>query len=226
MELSGGRAVVTGGGGGLGEVIARRLAAEGMQVVVADVDGEAARRVTGEVGGTPVGADLATGGGVAAVVAAAGADVDVLINCAGGWHPSGRCYPEAAPEEWDAVLTLNLRSPMRLAQALREALSRSPIAAVVSISSSAGRGTGAYASPEYAAAKAGLIRFTTSVADWKVRVACVVPGWIGLPRAFAERDAMPEDARPPLIAPARIAAEVLALVTDPRSAGRVVVIEG
>jgi 3-oxoacyl-[acyl-carrier protein] reductase len=225
MELAGGRAVVTGGGGGLGEVLAGALAAEGMHVVVADVDADAARRVAGAVGGTPVTADLAREDGAEAVAAAAG-DVDVLVNCAGGWHPSGRCYPDAAPEEWGAVLELNLRSPMRLTQALREPLARSPVGAVVSISSSAGIGTGAYGSPEYAAAKAGLIRFTTSVADWPIRVACVVPGWIGLPRAFVEREAMPAGARPPLIPPARIAAEVLALVTDPGSAGRVVVIEG
>lgn len=217
---------MTGGGGGLGEVLAGALAAEGMHVLVADVDADAARRVAGTLAGTPVTADLASHDGVDAVVAAVGDDVDVLINCAGGWHPSGRCYPDAAPEEWGAVLTLNLRSPMRLTQALRAPLSRSPVGAVVSISSSAGIATDAYGSPEYAAAKAGLIRFTTSVADWKVRVACVVPGWIGLPRAFVEREAMPPDARPPLIPPARIAAEVLALVTDPGSAGRVVVIEG
>jgi NAD(P)-dependent dehydrogenase (short-subunit alcohol dehydrogenase family) len=225
MELAGGRAVVTGAGGGLGEIIAGALAAAGMHVVVADVDGEAARHVAAELGGTPVTADLAGDDGVDAVVAAAGPDVDVLVNCAGGWHPSGRCYPDAAPAEWGAVLTLNLRSPMRLTQALCDTLARSPIGAVVSISSSAGIGTDAYRAPEYAAAKAGLIRFTTSVADWKVRVACVVPGWIGLPRAFAERAALPEDERPELIPPGRIAAEVLALVTDPGSAGRVVVIE-
>ena len=108
-------------------------------------------------------------------------------------------------------MELNLHTPMWLTQALREPLSRSPVGAVVSISSSAGLGTDAYGSPEYAAAKAGLIRFTTSVADWPIRVACVVPGWIGLPRAFVEREAMPVDARPPLIPPARIAAGGAAL---------------
>ena len=84
---------------------------------------------------------------------------------------------------------------MRLLQQLRAPLSRSPVGAAVSISSSAGRGTGAYGAPEYAVAKAGLIRLTTALADWSdrfgVRVACVAPGWIGLPRAIDEvaRDA-------------------------------------
>jgi NAD(P)-dependent dehydrogenase (short-subunit alcohol dehydrogenase family) len=220
---------VTGGGGGLGEVLAGALAAEGMYVLAADVDRAAATRVATEVGGSAVTADLSADAGVDAVIAAAGADVDLLVNCAGGWHPSGRHYPDAAPAEWAAVLTLNLRTPMRLVQALRDPLSRSPVGAVVSISSSAGRGTDAYESPEYAAAKSGLIRFTTSVADWVerfgVRVSCVVPGWIGLPRAVDEVAAMPVETRPALIPPGQIAAEVLALVTDAGSGGRVVVID-
>jgi NAD(P)-dependent dehydrogenase (short-subunit alcohol dehydrogenase family) len=220
---------VTGGGGGLGEVIVGALAARHMHVVVADRDGEAAHRVAAEAGGTAVTADLSDDGAVDAVIAAVGEDVDVLINCAGGWSPTGRNYPDAARAEWDAVLTLNLGSPMRLLQQLRAPLSRSPVGAAVSISSSAGRGTGAYGSPEYAVAKAGLIRLTTSLADWAdrfgVRVACVVPGWIGLPRALNEVAARPAAARPSLIPPDRVAAEVLRLVIDPRSGGRVVVID-
>src|SRR4051812_32622550 len=205
VDLAGHRAVVTGGGGGLGEAIARALAGEGMHVLVADVDGLAARRVADDVDGSAVAADLSQAAGVDAVVAAAGGEVDVLVNCAGGWGPSGRQYPDAPVEEWDAVLTLNLRSPMRLAQEMLDPLSRSPLGAVVSISSSGGLVTGPYGSPEYAAAKAGLIRFTFSVGDWAerfgVRVSCVVPGWIGLPRALDEVAAMPADARPALIPP-------------------------
>jgi 3-oxoacyl-[acyl-carrier protein] reductase len=229
LELAGRRAVVTGGGGGLGKVIVDALAARQMHVTVADADGEAAQRAAAAVGGTAVTADLSDDGGVDAVSAAVGEDVDVLVNCAGGWSPTGRHFPDAALLEWDAVLRLNLRSPMRLLQQLRAPLSRSPVGAAVSISSSAGRGTRAYRSPEYAVAKAGLIRLTTSLADWSdrfgVRVACVAPGWIGLPRAIAEVAAMPAADRPLLIAPEHIAAEVLRLVTDARSGGQVVVMD-
>jgi NAD(P)-dependent dehydrogenase (short-subunit alcohol dehydrogenase family) len=229
VELAGHRAVVTGGGGGLGEVIAHAIALKGMHVLVADVDGRAARRVADEVDGSAVTADLSQGSGVDAVTGAVGGQIDVLINCAGGWSPTSRQYPDAPAAEWDAVLTLNLRSPIRLAQDLLDPLSRSPIGAVVSISSSAGLLRGPYGSPEYAAAKAGLIRFTNSVADWVerfgVRVACVVPGWIGLPRALDEVAAMPTGARPALIPPGNIATEVLSLVTDAESGGRVVVID-
>jgi NAD(P)-dependent dehydrogenase (short-subunit alcohol dehydrogenase family) len=136
------------------------MAVQGMRVLVADADSEAAGRVADEVDGSAVAADLSQGDGV------------------------------------DAVLALV---------------------------------AGPYGSPEYAAAKAGLIRFTFSVTDWVerfgVRVACVVPGWIGLPRALDEVAAMPAGARPTLIPPGEIATEVLALVSDAESGGRVVVID-
>lgn len=87
----------------------------------------------------------------------------------------------------------------------------------------------AYRSPEYAAAKAGLVRFTTSVADWRerygVRVNCIVPGWVGLARAVDELAALPEEERaqaPALVPPEAIADQVLRLVTDDSLAGRVV----
>jgi NAD(P)-dependent dehydrogenase (short-subunit alcohol dehydrogenase family) len=229
MTGGGGRALVTGGGGGLGEVLAVALAARGMHVLLADVDEHAARRVAATIGGTAVAADLSSAEDVDRVVAAVGGSLDVLVNCAGGWSPRGRTYPDADEADWDAVLRLNLRAPMRLLQRLRAPLSRSPVGAAVSISSSAGRGLGAYGSPEYAVAKAGLIRLTTALADWEerfgVRVACVVPGWIGLPRALAEVSALPPAERPPLIPPEAIAAEVLALVDDPDAAGRVIVMQ-
>src|SRR4051812_32369584 len=229
MDLAGRRALVTGGGGGLGEVIASTLAAREMHVLVADLDGNAAREVASRLAGTALTADLAEEHGIDALVAAAGDAPDLLVNCAGGRSPPRRHHPDASDTEWNAVLTLNLRNPMRLLQRLREPLSRSPIGAAVSISSSAGRGSEAYASPEYGVAKAGLIRLTTAVADWNerfgVRVSCVVPGWIGLPRALDEVAAMPEADRPALIPPQAIADAVLALIEDERSAGRVVVID-
>jgi NAD(P)-dependent dehydrogenase (short-subunit alcohol dehydrogenase family) len=224
MDLAGRRALVTGGGGGLGAVIARALADRGAHVIAADADPEAARAVAATLEGTPVHADLSSDHGVEAI-AAATPDLDVLINCAGGWGGAAHRYPRAAPEEWDAVLTLNLRSPMRLLQHFRPALARSLIGAAVNLSSSAGIGTTAYESPEYGVAKAGLIRLTTAIADWQhVRVSCIVPGWIGLPRAHEEIQQLPPGQRPRLIPPESIATTVLELIDDPDSAGRIVVI--
>ena len=103
--------------------------------------------------------------------------------------------------------------------------------AVINISSSAGWDSAAYSSPEYAVAKAGLIRFTTAVADFAdrfgVRVSCVVPHWIGLPRAVAEFDQMDAEARAQsggLIDPQVVVDAVLELADDPNSAGRIVMV--
>jgi 3-oxoacyl-[acyl-carrier protein] reductase len=224
MDLAGRRALVTGGGGGLGAVIARALADRGAHVIAADADPKAARGMVAMLEGTAVHADLSSDHGVEAIAAAA-EDLDVLVNCAGGWGIAAHRYPQASPEEWDAVLTLNLRSPMRLLQHFRPALARSPIGAAVNIASSAGIETTAYESPEYGVAKAGLIRLTTAIADWEqVRVSCIVPGWIGLPRAHEQIQQLPPEHRPRLIPPESIAATVLELIDDPASAGRVVVI--
>jgi NAD(P)-dependent dehydrogenase (short-subunit alcohol dehydrogenase family) len=224
MDLAGRRALVTGGGGGLGAVIAAALAARGAHVIAADADPEAARRVAATLEGSAVHADLSSDDGVEAIAAATD-DLDVLVNCAGGWGSAPARYPEADPAQWDAVLTLNLRSPMRLLQHFRPALARSPIGAAVNISSSAGIDTTAYESPEYGVAKAGLIRLTTAIQDWPgVRVSCIVPGWIGLPRAHEEIQRLPPERRPRLIPPQHIAETVLELIDDPASAGRVVVI--
>jgi NAD(P)-dependent dehydrogenase (short-subunit alcohol dehydrogenase family) len=101
MDQRGCRVVVTGGGGGLGEVVVRAVAGRDAHVVVLDRDSAAARRVAGSTGAS---------------------------------------FPQAALRDWDALLTLNLRSPMRLLQVFQPALSRSRVGACVSISSSAGRG--------------------------------------------------------------------------------------
>lgn len=94
-------------------------------------------------------------------------------------------------------------------------------------------GTDAYDSPEYGAAKAGLIRVTASVVGLResvgVRVNCVAPHWIGLERAHAELAAMSPDERaaaPPFVDPEEIAEVVVWLVRDDSLAGRVVEMRG
>jgi NAD(P)-dependent dehydrogenase (short-subunit alcohol dehydrogenase family) len=103
---------------------------------------------------------------------------------------------------------------------------------LVNIASVAGTESGAYGSPTYAAAKAGLVRFTTALTGLEkthhVRVGCIVPGWIGLPRAIAERASMTTEERAaagPLVPPGRVAGAALDLVHQ-RSLGQVVELIG
>jgi NAD(P)-dependent dehydrogenase (short-subunit alcohol dehydrogenase family) len=241
MEVSGKVAVVTGAAAGTGRVIALTLAGLGARVVVADIDAEGAAAACAAIAarsgaGRAVTTDVCDARGVAAIAAAAdslGGGPHILVNNAGGWGTAGRRFPEATTAEWGAVLDLNLRAPMALTQRFLGPMAQAGTGAVVNISSSAGRGQEPYASPEYAAAKAGLIRFSTSLGGLRetmgVRVNCIVPDWIGLDRAYAERDEMPaaeRDRLPPLIPPETVAAAVVRLVRDDSLAGRVLVLPG
>jgi NAD(P)-dependent dehydrogenase (short-subunit alcohol dehydrogenase family) len=223
--------VVTGGGGGLGELIVGAVRDRGFHAVVVDVDAQAGARVAGS-SGTAVAADLRDPDVLPAVVSHV-LQLGVLrwwVNCAGGWSLD-RQFPHG--DEWRGTLALDLETPMLATQLCLEPMRDAGGGAVVNVSSVAGLDRSAYGSPEYAAAKAGLIRFTTSVSDLAethgVRVSCVVPHWIGLPRAHDEWAALTpaeRDASTGLVPPQDVVDMVLGLLDDPSSAGKVVELRG
>ena len=231
---------MTGAASGTGRLIALALAELGARVAVADIDGEGAARVSSQIverGGVAraVRADVCDEDDVASIVAQAGdlGAVHILVNNAGGWGTAGRQFPDATPAEWGAVLDLNLRAPMSLTQRCLPSMARDRRGAVVNIASSAALDGGAYGSPEYGAAKAGLVRFSTALADLRersgVRVNCIVPHWIGLERAHAELAQMTPEQRagaPPTVPPQTVAAATVAFIRDESLAGRVMVLAG
>jgi NAD(P)-dependent dehydrogenase (short-subunit alcohol dehydrogenase family) len=232
-------ALVTGAGAETGRAIALRLAAARALVVVADVDGSGAQETVRAIeadGGhaAAIEVDVTDDGDVRRMIDFAGRDgggPHVLVNNAGGWGAAN--YPEAAPEQWSATLDLNLRAAMLATQLALEPMRAAGGGVVVNIASTAGIGSDAYASPEYGAAKAGLIRFTTSLGDlgerMDVRVNCIVPDWIATERGQGELARMSpvERAAAPMQVPmADIAAAVIAFVHDDDLAGRVVLLRG
>lgn len=82
-------------------------------------------------------------------------------------------------------------------------------------------------SPEYSAAKAALIRFTTTLRDLDgVRVNCVVPDWVGTPRGIRERAALPAAERGPALVPLEAVTDaVVRCVADESLSGRVLLLE-
>jgi NAD(P)-dependent dehydrogenase (short-subunit alcohol dehydrogenase family) len=219
-------AVVTGGAGGLGRLITRRLAERGLCVVIADTDHAAASQLVTELQHRGHGAVFVDTDAADAEAADLGT-LRVLVNNAGGWLP-GPQYPEG--REWRRSVDLNLVMPMLAAQLAVPMMINSG-GSIVNVSSSGGMGSRAYSSPEYGAAKAGLIRFTSCVADWadghRIRVNCVVPHWIGLDRARQEFEQLTDQEKQDsggLVEPDLVADTVVTLALDGESVGRIVVI--
>ncbi len=218
-------AIVTGAGDGLGRDIALGLAHAGYGVVVADIDEQAAQACANsiEAYGTParaVGADVRQPHDLNRIVALARelGGPHVLVNNAGGWTPQ-RQYPQATAAEWAATINLNLIAPMMLSQLVLDPMRALGGGAIINVASSGGIGFESYGSPEYGAAKAGLIRFTATMAGAAgthgIRMMCVAPDWIGLSRAQAQWQRMSAGERAtsrPLIPPAEVVAVVLDLI--------------
>jgi NAD(P)-dependent dehydrogenase (short-subunit alcohol dehydrogenase family) len=162
------------------------------------------------------GASVGSGRAIAQRLLDEGADV-VSTDIGGGGHIPPH-FPQATVAQWSASLALNLRAPMLATQHMRSGV-------VVNIASSAGAEDGPHASPEYAAAKAGLIRFTTATRLPHVRVNCVVPGWLLTDRAREELAAMTPDERAAAPEPIPLDAltdAVVALITDDARTGAIV----
>jgi 3-hydroxybutyrate dehydrogenase len=148
--LAGRLALVTGGASGIGQACATRLAAAGAEVVVADVDGESAARITAAIGGQACQVDLADPDFDAEAVAGR---ADILVNCAGLQHVAP--VEEFPVSQFRLLLAVMLEAPFRLARAALPHMYGQGFGRIVNISSVHGLRASAYKAA-YVAAKHGL----------------------------------------------------------------------
>jgi 3-hydroxybutyrate dehydrogenase len=181
--LDGLRALVTGGASGIGAACARRLAADGAVVTVADLDAAAAEEVAAETGGVAWQVDLADG----AQLADLRLDVDVLVNNAGVQHVAA--VEEFPPERFRAMLALMLEAPFLLLRAALPGMYDRGFGRVVNVSSVHGLRASPYKSA-YVAAKHGLEGLSKVVAleggPRGVTSNCVDPSYVRTPLVEAQ----------------------------------------
>ena len=158
--LAGRRALVTGGASGIGAAIARRLASDGAAVVIADLQGDAAARLAGEIGATGVQLDVTEFDRVHAVVRDCG-PFDILVNCAG--VDQHAFFTKTSPDDWRRLLAVNLESVLNTTHAVLPAMQQAGYGRIINVASEAGR-LGSRGGSVYAAAKGGVIAFTRSIA--------------------------------------------------------------
>jgi 3-oxoacyl-[acyl-carrier protein] reductase len=225
FDLSGKTALVTGASGGIGAAIARALHRQGAAVVLSGTRREALDQLATSLGerthvcpadlADPRAADALT----AAAEAAAG-KLDILVNNA-GMTKDGLAL-RMSDADWQAVLEVDLAAPFRLSRAGLKFMLRRRAGRIINIGSIVGS-TGNPGQANYAAAKAGLIGLTKSlaqeVASRGITVNLVAPGFV----ETAMTDALPEAARRGLAEkiplgrlgqPADIAAAVAYLASD------------
>lgn len=154
------RALVTGGASGIGAACARRLLAQGVAVVCADIQQEAVTRLTAELGATGIALDVCDFDQVHAAVQQHG-PFDILVNCAG--VDQHAFFTQTTPLEWRRLLAVNLEAVFNTTHAVLPAMQAAGYGRIVNVASEAGR-LGSRGASVYAAAKGGVIAFSRSIA--------------------------------------------------------------
>jgi 3-oxoacyl-[acyl-carrier protein] reductase len=190
--------LVTGGAKGIGAATARRFAAEGATVVVADFDEAAANETAQEINGHAVRCDVTKREDVEAAVDAAltrGGSLDVLVTCAGIIRDN--LLFKMTDEDWTAVIDTHLRGSFYAVRAAQRPMVEQKGGKMVLVSSTSALGN--RGQTNYSSAKAGLQGMTKTLAielgPFNVNVNCVAPGFIetAMTRQTAERVGVPFD---------------------------------
>lgn len=202
MGFEGKVSIITGGGQGIGKVIAHRLASQGAAVVISDINLETARSTAEEIESSLktktayMRIDVKRRDEVHELVDLAVEKfdrVDILVNNAGICALTP--IEDISEEEWDEMIDVNLRGVFFCSQAVTPIMRRQRQGRILNMASLAGKVGGLAVGPHYAASKAGVICLTKSfakaLAPYGVTVNALAPG----PVDTAMTQAFPQEVR-------------------------------
>ena len=202
FDLSGKAALVTGASGGIGGAIARALHKQGATVTLSGTRADALEKLKGELGERAhvIAARMDDAADIDRLVKdaeAAMGKLDILVNNAGITRDN--ISMRMKDEEWEKVLQVNLTGTFRLTRAAMRGMMRRRFGRVINITSIVGV-TGNAGQANYAAAKAGLIGMSKSLAQElasrAITVNCVAPGFIATPMTDVLTDEQKKGIRP------------------------------
>ena len=187
MDLKGKVAIITGSGRGIGKAIAVKLAEKGVDIVISDVDDETGKKTTEEIKSLGVNsimikADVSSSEEANQLIEKTleqFGKIDILVNNAGITRDN--LVMRMSEEEWDSVLAVNLKGAYNCIRAATKSFMKQRDGRIVNIASVVGQ-MGNAGQANYAAAKAGMIGLTKSVAkefsSRGILVNAVAPGFI------------------------------------------------
>lgn len=192
FDLTGKKALVTGATGGIGGAIARALKAQGATIAISGTRLEKLEALKAELGGDGIFclpcnlSDFAEVDALVPSAVEAMGGIDILVNNAGITRDN--LAMRMKDEEWSDVLSVNLTASFRLAKACLRPMMKARNGRIISITSIVGT-TGNPGQANYAAAKAGLVGMSKSlaqeVASRNITVNCIAPGFIETPMTDA-----------------------------------------
>ncbi len=195
FNLSGKTALVTGASSGIGTAIAKALHKQGAIVAISGTRKDALDAIAAEMKDRVhvLPCNLSDPAAVEALIPAANEKmerVDILVNNAG--ITKDNIFMRLKDEDWDQVIAVNLTAAFRLARAAAKDMMRQRFGRVIGITSIVGF-TGNAGQGNYAAAKAGMVGMTKSLAaelaSRNVTANCIAPGFIATPMTDALTEA-------------------------------------
>ena len=204
MKLENKVAIVTGGANGIGRAIVLRLAQEGADVVIPDIDLEGASKVVQEIEaverrGLAIKTDVSKSEEVKAMAKTAldkFGKVDILVNNAGGSERGRRClFKDSTEEVWDYVIGINYKGILNCCRAVINHMINRRSGKIINIASLSGL-IGSIKMVDYSSAKGGIIGFTMAlakeVAPYGINVNAVSPGGTLTPGRLLNPDTLEE----------------------------------